>query len=390
MRVGASRGDVVDAATRSLRRERAVQLDVVHSVVQSGAWARDGYRSPTAWLIGSTRESAGACRVTLVLAERIQHMPLVKASFVSGDLSESALRLLAEAWSPSVADAFAADEELLLGWGLRLSHRDLRVVFDTWRWHADPDREERAAADRFDSRTLHLSSLLDGMGQLDGLLDPEGFELVREALRDLSARCDGDERRPEQRRADALVSLARFYLTNGTQRTGHQRRRPKVVAVIGYDDLVVNHGAGTVDTGSGGITVGSDTIRRLACDAGIHRFVAAADGTILNYGRQTRTISDALFDVLATRDHRCRILDCTVPAGACDAHHARHWADDGETEPDNLALLCWHHHHFVHEQHWSIEPLGGGHFQLIDPHGGIHHMRPPMIGAAQPQLAPVA
>jgi hypothetical protein len=63
--------------------------------------------------------------------------------------------------------------------------------------------------------------------------------------------------------------------------------------------------------------------------------------------------------------------------------------DDGDTEPDNLPLVCWHHHHWLHEQHWSIEPLGGGHFILIDPDGGRHPMRPPMIGAApthQPTL----
>ena len=140
--------------------------------------------------------------------------------------------------------------------------------------------------------------------------------------------------------------------------------------------------------GSGRIVVSPDTIRRLACDAGFHRLVYAADGTILDFGRQTRTVSDPLFEVLAARDHGCRILDCPAPPGACDAHHADHWADLGETEPDNLALLCWFHHHLVHEQHWSIRPLGAGHFLLIDPHGGEHEMRPPMIAAALPELLP--
>ncbi len=136
--------------------------------------------------------------------------------------------------------------------------------------------------------------------------------------------------------------------------------------------------------------VSPDTIRRLCCDAGIHRLVHAADGTILDFGRQTRTISDALFEVLAARDHGCRILDCPVPPGGCDAHHAAHWAHDGETEPDNLPLLCWFHHHLVHDQHWSIKPLGAGHFLLIDPDGGEHEMRPPMIAAALPQFLPAA
>ncbi len=163
-----------------------------------------------------------------------------------------------------------------------------------------------------------------------------------------------------------------------------------MIGAISYPDLVSGEGAGTIDTGSGRIVVGAETIRRLCCDAGFHRLVYAADGTILDYGRQTRTISDPLFDVLAARDHGCRIIGCPVPSGGCDAHHADHWADDGETEPDNLPLLCWFHHHLVHEQHWSIKPLGAGHFLLIDPDGGEHEMRPPMIAAALPQLLPAA
>jgi hypothetical protein len=392
--------DVVASGTRALRRVRAEQLDLVHAAVATGRWSSGRFRSPLSWLVAATGESVGPCRVTLMLAERIQRMVLVKAAFAAGELAESALRQLAETWCEQVAEAFGRDEEMLLRWAQRLSFDDLRVTLATWRLHADPDREERSAQERFDSRKLHLSALLDGMGQLDGVLDPEGFKLVQEAIRDLSARCAQDDRRLEQRRADALVSLARFYLTNGQptddNAAGEQakapgkRRRPKVIGAIPMADLMSGEGAGTIDTGSGRIVVSPDTIRRLACDAGFHRLVYAADGTILDFGRQTRTISDPLFEVLAARDHGCRILECPAPPGACDAHHAQHWGDDGETEPDNLPLLCWFHHHLVHEQHWSIKPLGGGHFILIDPAGGEHEMRPPMIAAALPQLLPAA
>ena len=395
--------DVVSSTTRSLRRVRAEQLNLVDDAVSSGRWCGGRFRSPTAWLVAATGESAGRCRVTLMLAERIQHMVLVKAAFAAGELAESALRQLVETWAEPVADAFRRDEEMLLRWAQRLSFDDLRVVLATWRIHVDPEREERTVQERFESRKLHLSALLDGMGQLDGVLDPEGFELVHEAIRGLSTKCAEDDRRLEQRRADALVTLARFYLTNANTTNGTagdaataggtppgKRSRPKVIGAISYPDLVSGEGAGTIDTGSGRVVVGAEAIRRLCCDAGFHRFVYAAEGTILDYGRQTRTISDPLFEVLAARDHGCRILECPVPAGGCDAHHAEHWADDGETEPDNLPLLCWFHHHLVHEQHWSIKPLGAGHFVLIDPDGDEHEMRPPMLAAALPQLFPAA
>src|SRR5918993_5012478 len=168
----------VDDATRSARRARARLLDEVDAVLTSGAWRQRGYRSPTRWLAATTFESAGVCAVTIELAERIQRMPIVKDRFASGDLAESALRLLARAWHADIADTFARDEQMLVGWALNLSHDDFKLVLDTWRLHADPEREERTAQERFDSRHLHLSHLLDGMGRLDGLLDPEGMLLV--------------------------------------------------------------------------------------------------------------------------------------------------------------------------------------------------------------------
>ena len=126
----------------------------------------------------------------------------------------------------------------------------------------------------------------------------------------------------------------------------------------------------------------------MACDCNIHRYITNPLGTVIDYGRAQRVVSDSLFDTLLIRDHGCRWPGCGIPAGGCDAHHATHWLDDGETEPDNLVLLCWFHHHLLHEQHWSIEPLGGGHFNLNDPHGGAQLLRPPLVGLALPTDPP--
>ena len=71
-------------------------------------------------------------------------------------------------------------------------------------------------------------------------------------------------------------------------------------------------------------------------------------------------------------------------AALCEGHHALHWLDLGETEPDNVLLVCWYHHHLLHEQHWRIEPLGAGHFNLINPDGERTLLRPPMVGAQLP------
>jgi hypothetical protein len=376
--------DAVDEATRSVRRLRAVQLDELHTAIDTRDWARAGYRSPTDWLVVTSREAFGQCRLTVHLADRIQHMPAVRAAFATGDLAESALRLLADTWTQTNAAAFARDEQMLLGWALRLPHRDLQMLLDTWKRHTDAEHETDRDEERFQARSLTISRQRDGSGRIEGILDPEGLALVRASIRALTGRTDGDQRTLAQRRADALVSMARITLDNLQPTPGRKRSRPKVIATIAYLDLLTGNGGGSLDTNHGRTVVSTETIRRLACDAGIHRLIHAPDGTTLDYGRQTRTVSDSLFDQLVIRDHGCRLDGCTAPPSACDAHHAVPWLELGETELDNLILACWYHHHLLHEQHWRIVPLGAGHFRLTDPHGETHQLRPPMVGLALP------
>jgi hypothetical protein len=311
-------------------------------------------------------------------------MPAVKAAFANGDLSESALRVLAETWTDTNATAFTRDETMLLRWALRLPHSDLRMLLDTWKRHSDTEAENAGDDERFEARSLNITKRPDGTGALEGVLDPEGLALVSASIRALAAPVTDDQRSLAQRRADALVAMARITLDNLAPTPGRRRSRPKIIATIAYHDLLTGDAGGSLDTNNGRIVVSSEAIRRLACDAGIHRLVHGPDGTILDYGRQTRTVSDSMFDQLVIRDHHCRLPGCTIPASACDAHHANHWYDLGETELDNLVLACWYHHHLLHEQHWRIEPHGAGHFTLTDPHGNAHAMRPPMIGLALP------
>ena len=62
---------------------------------------------------------------------------------------------------------------------------------------------------------------------------------------------------------------------------------------------------------------------------------------------------------VVVRDGGCRFPGCDRPPGWCDAHHAVHWADGGETKLGNLALLCRPHHRVVHEGGFGIEMVDG-------------------------------
>ncbi len=94
--------------------------------------------------------------------------------------------------------------------------------------------------------------------------------------------------------------------------------------------------------------------RRIACCASIQRVVLNPAGAVLDVGRDYRTATPAQFAALIARDRGCAFPGCTRPASWGIAHHILHWADGGETNLDNLVLLCTWHHTVVHHHGWDI------------------------------------
>ena len=135
-----------------------------------------------------------------------------------------------------------------------------------------------------------------------------------------------------------------------------------------------------------GLRVSAETARRVACDAGAVVMRHAADGSVLDVGRKTRTVPPALRRALQARDRQCRFPGCN--ARRCDVHHVEHWADGGSTRLDNLVLLCRRHHRAVHEEGFLVRMGPSGDATFCWPDG-----RPfPAVPAASrwngPPLAP--
>ena len=103
-----------------------------------------------------------------------------------------------------------------------------------------------------------------------------------------------------------------------------------------------------------GSLISASAARRLACHASVQRIVLDPAGAVLDVGRDYRTATAAQFAALIARDGGCAFPGCTRPPAWCIAHHAKHWINGGETDLDNLVLLCGYHHRVIHHGGWDV------------------------------------
>uniref|UniRef100_UPI0021C0E6A8 HNH endonuclease signature motif containing protein n=1 Tax=Frankia gtarii TaxID=2950102 RepID=UPI0021C0E6A8 len=209
---------------------------------------------------------------------------------------------------------------------------------------------------------LSITDLSDGMTRISGELDAEGAALLRTALDSLAApspAIDGtlDPRSPARRRADALVELLHRALDASSVPVSGGVR-PHLTVTIPWATLVGR--GGPAASTSWGQPIPRSVLRRLACDAEVSRIVLNPDSVPLDVGRTQRTVPADLRRALVARDRCCAFPGCNRPPSWCQAHHIRHWTDNGTTCLNNLVLVCGWHHRFLHHHGWTVR-LGADH-----------------------------
>ena len=110
------------------------------------------------------------------------------------------------------------------------------------------------------------------------------------------------------------------------------------------------------------------TARKIACDADIIPVLLGGEGRILDIGRTSRIFPAHVRKALTARDLGCAFPGCTIPAPWCEAHHISYWSRGGTTGTENGALLCSHHHHLIHKEHWTIHTRAGIPWFIPPPH----------------------
>ncbi|UKF05975.1 HNH endonuclease [Paenarthrobacter nicotinovorans] len=173
--------------------------------------------------------------------------------------------------------------------------------------------------------------------------------------------------------------------TSATKET-NTPKQPNATHQPGPRNTASTNTRNTVSTGTATYTgpIHPNTIRKIACDADILPVLLGTDSQILDIGRTTRIFPPHIRKAITARDGGCAFPDCTLPAPWCEAHHITYWSQGGTTGTNNATLLCSHHHHLIHKEHWRITIQNGVPWFIppphIDPHQTPrrnHHHTPP-------------
>ncbi|HLQ60825.1 MAG TPA: DUF222 domain-containing protein, partial [Candidatus Acidoferrales bacterium] len=317
----------------------------LREVDRTRAWQEECATSLSSWLRWRCRLLPGQAAEKAALARHLDQLPETASALSEGRIGYQHAAEIARTAELIGAEPVRRQETVLVKAARDLDPHRFRYVTRHLRYCENPDGALREENENHRQRWLTFSQTWNGEFHLEGRLDAEGGAIVQTALESYIQPVDaGDRRLPSQRRADALVELAR-------QRTGGQK--PHLNLTVPLATLQRQPGAPAAEL-EWSLPVSAEMARRLACDCSLSRVVLGADSEPLDVGRLTRIIPPPMKRALDVRDGGCKFHGCDRPPPWCDGHHLVHWLEGGKTSLDNLVLLCRRHHRLVHEEGWRL------------------------------------
>jgi hypothetical protein len=324
-------------------------------------WSDGLTQSCAHWLNWKCGIAMGAAREKVRVARALENLPKVSAAMATGQISYSKVREITRIGN-------GENEDFLLEIAAHGTASHVEKVVRAHRRCQDAEELSREACQR-ESRALSYRWDDDGSLVMTCRLPAEdGARLVKAldlAVEDVPAGTSGERIPFAARRADALALIAESFQAHGLMEVRGTDRHQIVVHVA--EETLRARTAGCCEF-EHGPSMAAETARRFACDASVIAMIESDEGEPLNVGRKTRTISTPLRRVLNARDNGCRFPGC-CNSRFIDAHHIEHWANGGETRPDNLVSLCRFHHRAVHEGGVRIERLDDGALRFVKPDG---------------------
>ncbi len=231
---------------------------------------------------------------------------------------------------------------------------------DHWCQHADPDGADDDADRQHDSRRFHLSQSFGGMWWGDLVLGPIAGAVVSKQLSRIDTEMfeadwaeararRGDAatvadlaRTPAQRRADAVVEMARRA---GTAPADGRRPEPLFTVMVGYETF-----AGRICELANGTVVSPGALVPWLGSAWAERVVFDSPSRVVDVGVARRLFSGATRRAVQVRDRECFHELCDEPAEGCEIDHIEPWSAGGDTIAANGRAACGHHNRQRHRR----------------------------------------
>ena len=214
---------------------------------------------------------------------------------------------------------------------------------------------------------------VDGMTKLYGHWDPVRGEAIRRALdAEVAARTAAGAKVGTHHQREQLAAEALHALICG-ERVSASPGGPVVAVHVDLEAVVTGlrhtaEGETLTAEMTNGQSVPVETIRRIACEAGILPIVLDGKGQALDVGRERRLATKAQRLALRAMYPTCGMdPDCDVPFDRCEIHHVDLWGHGGRTDLARMIPGCDQHHHLVHEGGWTLTRGPDGTWQLHPP-----------------------
>ncbi len=348
---------------RQLERLAAVTTRAVGAFDAGRGWSAEGAHTASAWLRVHWNVPATSARRRVKLGRALREMPAVEAAWLAGDIGEAQVALLAAARTPETAECFERDEAMLVDQAGKLGYRSFARALAYWEQLADPDGTERSAERQHADRHLHLSQTFGGAWSLEGLFDPINGAILANVLERIDKElfeadwaearervgdkvCAGDlARTPAQRRADALVEMARRA---AAMPAGSRLPEPLFSVLVGYETF-----AGRTCELANGTVVSPGSLVPWLDRAWVERVVFDGPKRIKDVGGRKRIFTGATRRAVQVRDRECFHPYCDRSAEGCEIDHVRPWSEGGLTVEDNGRVACGFHNR---ERHRSRPP----------------------------------
>ncbi len=302
-------------------------------------WRDSGARDMTQWVSITQGISAWKAARWLAAARALEFLPSTSEAMEHGALGIDKVVELTR-----FADV--ETEDGLVAWAQRVS---------MWAVRRRADLEVRRSLEemRDVERSRSLSWWYFDEGRRFGLeaeLPAADGAVVAKAIERVAARVpvmpdEADEIFAESRRADALVALA----SGGLSSEDHPDRA--TVVVHARLDALERDEVGCEIEGGGIAPV--QTTRRLLCHSRVQALLEDENAQPVRVGRLRRDPPGWMIRQLRYRDRECSFPGCGARRFT-QAHHVVWWERGGETDLENLILVCAYHHKLVHEFGWSV------------------------------------